>query len=119
MTNTRITDPEVLEKRYPCILRKFALRSGSGGRGRHNGGEGVIREIEFLRPVQCSIISERRVHHPYGMDGGEEGACGLNLWVTKGNRVVNMGGKGSIPMKTGDRVVIMTPGGGGYGKVVE
>ncbi|KAK4934667.1 hypothetical protein LTR10_024131 [Elasticomyces elasticus] len=123
MTNTRITDPEILEKRYPCILRKFQLREGSGGKGLHKGGEGAIREIEFLTPLQCSILSERRVHRPYGMDGGEPGATGLNLWlckdtVTGQDRTVNIGGKGSVPMKTGDRVVIMTPGGGGYGKAV-
>lgn len=123
MTNTRITDPEILEKRYPCILRKFQLRQGSGGKGLHKGGEGAIREIEFLTPLQCSILSERRVHRPYGMDGGEPGATGLNLWlckdsVTGQDRTVNIGGKGSVPMKTGDRVVIMTPGGGGYGKAV-
>jgi 5-oxoprolinase (ATP-hydrolysing) len=122
MTNTRITDPEILEKRYPCILRKFQLREGSGGEGLHKGGEGVIREIEFLTPLQCSILSERRVHRPYGMDGGGPGATGLNLWlckdaVTGQDRTVNIGGKGSVAMKTGDRVVIMTPGGGGYGKV--
>lgn len=120
MTNTRITDPEILEKRYPCILRKFQLREGSGGKGWHTGGEGVIREIEFLTSLQCSILSERRVHQPYGMAGGGPGATGLNLWlckdpVTGQDRKVNIGGKGSIAVKTGDRVVIMTPGGGGYG----
>ncbi|KAH8802560.1 Hydantoinase B/oxoprolinase-domain-containing protein [Xylogone sp. PMI_703] len=122
MTNTHITDPEILEKRYPCILRKFELRNGSGGKGHHRGGEGVIREIEFLTPVQCSILSERRVHRPYGMEGGEAGATGLNLWLTKDmwtgeERKINIGGKASVPMKTGDRIVIMTPGGGGFGTV--
>ncbi|KAJ5619477.1 hypothetical protein N7510_003461 [Penicillium lagena] len=121
MTNTRITDPEILEKRYPCVLRRFELREGTGGAGRNQGGDGVAREIEFLTPVQCSILSERRVHRPYGMEGGEPGSTGLNLWLTKDkhtgqDRRVNMGGKGSVPMKTGDRVVIMTPGGGGYGR---
>ncbi|KAJ4172865.1 hypothetical protein NW754_003069 [Fusarium falciforme] len=120
MTNTRITDPEILEKRYPCILRRFELREATGGEGRNRGGDGVAREIEFLAPVQCSILSERRVHRPYGMEGGEAGAAGLNLWLTTDKytglaRKVNMGGKGSVPMKVGDRVVIMTPGGGGYG----
>ncbi|RTE77581.1 hypothetical protein BHE90_007940 [Fusarium euwallaceae] len=120
MTNTRITDPEILEKRYPCILRRFELREETGGEGRKRGGDGVAREIEFLAPVQCSILSERRVHRPYGMEGGEAGAAGLNLWLTTDkytgqDRKVNMGGKGSVPMKVGDRVVIMTPGGGGYG----
>ncbi|PNP59897.1 hypothetical protein FNYG_14776 [Fusarium nygamai] len=120
ITNTRITDPEILEKRYPCILRRFELRDKTGGEGWFRGGDGVAREIEFLTPVQCSILSERRVHRPCGMDGGEPGQTGLNLWLTKDKytgheRRVNMGGKGSIPMKTGDRVLIMTPGGGGYG----
>lgn len=120
MTNTRITDPEILEKRYPCILRRFELREGTGGEGRNRGGDGVAREIEFLAPVQCSILSERRVHRPYGLEGGGPGQTGLNLWLTKDkhtglDRRVNMGGKGSVPMKVGDRVVIMTPGGGGYG----
>lgn len=120
MTNTRITDPEILEKRYPCVLRRFELRENTGGAGRNRGGDGVSREIEFLTPVQCSILSERRVHKPYGMAGGEPGETGLNLWLTRDkytglDRKVNMGGKGSVPMKVGDRVVIMTPGGGGYG----
>ncbi len=122
MTNTRITDPEILEKRYPCVLRRFELRPDTGGVGRNRGGDGVVREIEFLTPVQCSILSERRVHRPYGMAGGEAGQAGLNLWLTKDQwtnkeRRVNMGGKGSVAMETGDRVVINTPGGGGYGKV--
>lgn len=121
MTNTRITDPEILEKRYPCVLRRFELRDGSGGAGLNPGGEGVVREIQFLTPVHCSILSERRVHRPYGMMGGEPGAAGLNLWLTTDKhtgqeRKVNMGGRGSVPMKTGDRVVIITPGGGGYGR---
>ncbi|KAL2203289.1 hypothetical protein CC79DRAFT_1280421 [Sarocladium strictum] len=122
MTNTRITDPEILEKRYPCILRRFELRENTGGKGRNRGGDGVAREIEFLAPMQCSILSERRVHRPYGMDGGGSAETGLNLWLTTDQytghqRQVNIGGKGSVPVKVGDRVVIMTPGGGGYGSV--
>ncbi|KAK5261807.1 hypothetical protein LTR40_001550 [Exophiala xenobiotica] len=73
MTNTCITDPEILEKRYPCVLRQFTLRDGSGGVGAKMGGDGVVREIEFLEEVQCSILSERRVHRPYGMEGGGKG----------------------------------------------
>ncbi|KAF9890124.1 hypothetical protein FE257_006285 [Aspergillus nanangensis] len=120
MTNTRITDPEILEKRYPTLLRQFTLRSGSGGKGLHPGGNGVVRDIEFLSPMECSILSERRVHRPYGLEGGEAAQSGLNLWVSKDKetgeeRVVNIGGKNTVSVKTHDRVVIMTAGGGGWG----
>ncbi|KAF8447096.1 Hydantoinase B/oxoprolinase-domain-containing protein [Kalaharituber pfeilii] len=121
MTNTRITDAEVFERRYPVLLREFGLRKGSGGRGRWNGGDGVVRDIEFRMPVQVSILSERRVFRPYGMNGGEDGACGVNLWVRKNEdgkeRVVNLGGKNTAGMKDGDRIIVMTPGGGGWGDV--
>jgi len=114
-TNTRITDPEILERRYPVILRQFGLRKGSGGIGAHPGGEGVIREIEPLRPLTMSILSERRTLHPYGMNGGGDGACGLNLLVKKGGRIVNMGGRCSTEIDVGESMLIETPGGGGYG----
>ncbi|KAJ5117008.1 hypothetical protein N7456_001356 [Penicillium angulare] len=122
MTNTRITDPEILEKRYPTMLRQFTLRNGSGGRGRNPGGEGVIRDIEFLAPMQCSILSERRVHRPYGLEGGEYAQPGLNHWITRDGetgeeRHINIGGKNTVSVKTHDRVVIMTAGGGGWGAV--
>lgn len=83
MTNTRITDSEVFERRYPVLLREFGLREGSRGRGQHDGGEGVVRDIEFRIPVQVSILSERRVYHPYGLEGGGDAACGLNIWARK------------------------------------
>lgn len=122
MTNTRITDPEILEKRYPCLLRQFSLRQGSGGLGARRGGDGVTRDIEFLEPLQCSILSERRVFQPYGMEGGGQAQRGLNLWVTKDDvsgeeRTVNMGGKNTVKVKAGDRVIINTPGGGAWGAV--
>lgn len=105
MTNTRITDPEVMERRYPVILARFELRPGSGGDGQHRGGDGVIRELEFRRPVKCSVLSERRVYQPYGLHGGEPAQLGLNLWISKDEkgkeRVVNMGGKNTVPMQTG------------------
>jgi 5-oxoprolinase (ATP-hydrolysing) len=71
MTNTRITDPEILERRYPLLLREFAIRNGSGGEGRHRGGDGLIREVEFLEPLNMAILSERRVFAPYGLEGGD------------------------------------------------
>ncbi|KAJ5349197.1 hypothetical protein N7541_006924 [Penicillium brevicompactum] len=122
MTNTRITDPEILEKRYPTMLRQFTLRQGSGGQGRNPGGEGVIRDIEFLSPMKCSILSERRVHQPYGLEGGQNAQSGLNLWVTRDDetgeeRIINIGGKNTVEMKTHDRIVINTAGGGGWGAV--
>jgi 5-oxoprolinase (ATP-hydrolysing) len=95
MTNTRITDAEVFERRYPVILREFSIREGSGGLGEYEGGDGVIRDIEFRMPVQVSILSERRIYRPYGMAGGEDAKCGLNLWVRKvkgAERTINLGG---------------------------
>ncbi|KAF7556528.1 hypothetical protein G7Z17_g1318 [Cylindrodendrum hubeiense] len=83
MTNTRITDPEILEKRYPVVLREFSIRDGSGGKGRWNGGHGIRRAYEFGRDMGCSIVSERRVTRPYGMKGGEDGKSGVN-YVAKG-----------------------------------
>lgn len=115
MTNTRITDPEVLERRYPVILRKFCLREGSGGAGAHPGGDGIIRELEFSIPTKVSILSERRTYAPYGLEGGEDGGKGQNLWVKKSGRVINLGGKNTAMMATGDRIVIKSPGGGGWG----
>ena len=116
MTNTRITDPEILERRYPVILRRFCLREGSGGAGVHPGGDGIIRDIEFRLPIKVSILSERRAFAPYGLEGGEDGLRGRNVWVRKNGRTVNLGGKNTAMMDSGDRIVVMSPGGGGWGK---
>lgn len=117
MTNTRMTDTEIFERRYPVILREFSVRRGSGGRGKYHGGDGAVRDIEFRQPVEASILSERRVVAPHGMNGGENGSRGLNLWIRDGSKsVINIGGKNSVHVKPGDRVIIMTPGGGGCGK---
>ncbi|GAB7353474.1 hypothetical protein MBLNU459_g3929t1 [Dothideomycetes sp. NU459] len=120
ITNTRIGDPEVFEKRYPVLLHEFSIRKGSGGRGAHSGGDGCIRDIEFRMPLQVSILSERRVIPPYGMAGGEEGSRGVNLWKRidpeDGSlRTISLGGKATVKMNAGDRIIVMTPGGGGYG----
>ena len=115
MTNTRITDPEILEKRYPVLLREFSIRRNSGGSGKFSGGNGLIRELEFLEELNAAILSERRVHQPYGLKGGESGKCGLNLFLRKDGTKLFLGGKNEIFAKIGDRIRIETPGGGGYG----
>ncbi|MCZ6558381.1 MAG: hydantoinase B/oxoprolinase family protein [SAR324 cluster bacterium] len=115
MSNTRITDAEILERRFPLLLREFSIRPESGGRGRHNGGNGLVREIEFLIPMNAAILSERRVYPPYGLAGGEPGMMGRNLIIRADGRVINLGGKNEIHVEPGDRIRIETPGGGGYG----
>lgn len=107
------------------ILRQFGYRPNSGGHGKYTGGNGVIREMEFLQPIEVSMLSERRVHAPYGAEGGEPGSTGLNIQVKKAQqddqgsskkeRRINIGGKATVKFQTGDRLVIHTPGGGGWG----
>lgn len=112
MTNTRITDAEVYELRYPVILRQFSIRKGSGGKGLYRGGDGVIRELEFRIPLSASMLSERRVYRPYGLAGGESGQPGLNLYVKKEldgtERVINIGGKMELKVQPGERIIIHT-----------
>lgn len=119
MTNTRITDAESLETRYPVILREFSIRAGSGGKGKFNGGNGVVRDIECRAPLHFSVITERRITEPYGMHGGAPGGRGANYWVKKNpdgsERWINLGCKNIVGMGVGDRCIIHTPGGGGYG----
>lgn len=120
MTNTRITDPEIFEKRYPVILHEFSIRQGSGGAGRWQGGNGCVRDIEFRMPLQVSVLTDRRVTAPYGLEGGEEGQRGQNIWVRKdpitgATRNISLGPRKTSHFAAGDRVIIRTPGGGGYG----
>lgn len=116
MTNTRITDPEILETRYPIILNRFCLRSDeSGGKGKFNGGEGVERELMFRKPVTLSVLTERRVLQPYGMAGGLAGKCGQNLLRKCDGRTIYLGSKTAVEIGTGDIFAMKTPGGGGYG----
>ncbi|MEC9296092.1 MAG: hydantoinase B/oxoprolinase family protein [SAR324 cluster bacterium] len=117
MTNTRITDPEILERRYPVMLREFSVRKNSGGSGKFIGGDGLVREVEFLEPLNAAILSERRVHQPYGLNGGEPGKSGLNLFFRNDGTILFLSGKNEIHAETGDRIRIETPGGGGYGKL--
>ncbi|XP_043474758.1 5-oxoprolinase [Leptopilina heterotoma] len=117
MTNTRITDPEILEIRYPIILTKFSLRSGSGGRGAFHGGDGVIRQLMFRAPMTLSVLTERRVFNPPGSNGGLSGARGKNTLIKANGRIINLGAKTAVPVTNGDIFILETPGGGGYGFV--
>lgn len=116
MTNTRITDAEVLESRYPVRLMRFALRHGSGGAGIHDGGEGIERELLFLEPVTCSIIGQHRASGPYGMAGGRAGSVG-EQWLLRGALRLPLAGVGTTQLQAGDRILIRTPGGGGWGSL--
>lgn len=117
MTNTRLTDPEVLEYRYPVRLREFSIRRGSGGPGVHRGGDGVVRRLEFLRAVDVSILSQRRgPFAPYGMAGGEPGAVGNNTLFRSEGVTEHLPAIARFTAAPGDVLVIQTPGGGGWGR---
>jgi 5-oxoprolinase (ATP-hydrolysing) len=115
MTNSRLTDPEVLEFRFPVRLQSYAIRSGSGGAGRWHGGDGGVRRIEFLEPMTASILSNGRTYPAFGMAGGKPGAVGVNRIERAGGAHEVLAHIGSSPMQVGDVFVIETPGGGGYG----
>jgi 5-oxoprolinase (ATP-hydrolysing) len=117
MTNTRLTDPEVIERRYPVRIHEFAIRRGSGGAGTHRGGDGLVRRIEFLKPLKVSMLSERRgPYAPFGQHGGHPGALGRNTIFRAGTTdEIDLGGKFSIDIAPGDVLQIETPGGGGWG----
>ena len=116
MTNTRLTDPEVLEGRFPVLLESFQIRRGSGGRGGHRGGDGVIRRLRFRECMVASILSNHRKIAPYGLAGGQSGLVGRNYVERHDGTLVELSGTAQVEMKAGDRFVIETPGGGGYGK---
>jgi 5-oxoprolinase (ATP-hydrolysing) len=115
MTNTRMTDPEVLELRYPVRLEAFAIRRGSGGTGCWRGGDGTVRRIRFLEPMTAVILSSRRNVPPFGLDGGADGACGRQWVERSGGSRSAMTGTDRTELAPGDVFVIETPGGGGYG----
>ncbi|MFF9606375.1 hydantoinase B/oxoprolinase family protein [Streptomyces sp. NPDC014684] len=116
MTNSRLTDPEVLEWRLPVRLEEFTVRRGSGGAGRRRGGDGAVRRIRFLEPMTVSTLSQHRRVPPYGMAGGEPGALGANRVERADGTVTDLGGSGSADVGPGDVLVVETPGGGGYGR---
>jgi 5-oxoprolinase (ATP-hydrolysing) len=115
MTNSRLTDPEVLEWRYPVLLEGFTLRRGSGGAGRWRGGDGVVRRLRFLAPMTAAVLSGRRLTQPFGLNGGGAGAAGINRVERADGASLDIGPTGAVDMGVGDVLVIETPGGGGYG----
>ncbi len=116
MTNSRITDLEVLEMRFPVRVEAFCIRRGSGGAGKYHGGDGVIRKIRFLQPMTAAILSNRRRYPPFGLAGGQPGALGKNTLIRANGESVELGSCAQIQVHAGDLFVIETPGGGGYGK---
>jgi 5-oxoprolinase (ATP-hydrolysing) len=115
MTNSRLTDPEVLEFRFPVRLESYAIRQGSGGAGRWTGGDGGVRRVRFLEAMTASILSNGRVHPAFGLAGGQRGAPGLNRVVRVDGRMEALAHIGSAEMQPGDVFEIHTPGGGGFG----
>jgi 5-oxoprolinase (ATP-hydrolysing) len=116
MTNSRLTDPEVLELRYPVILRRFAVRRGSGGAGRHRGGDGVVREVIFREAMEAGILSTRRKTLPFGLEGAGPGLPGVNRLRRANGQVEVLGGCAMVLVEPGDAFIIETPGGGGFGR---
>ena len=116
MTNTRLTDPEILEWRFPVLLESFSLRRRSGGAGKFRGGDGVIRKVKFLEAMTASILSGHREIPPYGMAGGEPGKIGNNYVIRTDGSKNELRGTDSTEVEANDVMVIETPGGGGYGK---
>lgn len=116
MTNSRLTDPEILEFRFPVRLESYAIRHGSGGAGRWRGGNGGVRKVRFLEPMTAAILSNNRIHAPFGMAGGEAAQRGRNRVERADGRVEELGHIGKTDMGVGDVFVIETPGGGGYGE---
>lgn len=117
MTNSRLTDPEILEWRFPVILESFSIRQGSGGKGLKHGGDGVVRRLKFLEAMNVNTLSGHRKVPPYGMAGGGSGEVGENTVEHADGSVTHLSGTDQIDIKAGDTFVLKTPGGGGYGKV--
>ena len=116
MTNTRNTPIEVIEQEYPMRIEEYSIRQGSGGAGRFKGGDGLLRSYQFLSPATITLLTERRRLAPYGLHGGPAGQCGKNIFYSaKSNKESVIPGKTHIEAKAGDRLTILTPGGGGWG----
>lgn len=116
MTNTRATDPEILEHRYPVILNRYKIRKESGGSGKWNGGDGIIREMTFTEPVSLSVLTQHRKIHPYGLNGGNNGKTGKQEVTRKDGSEQKLSWRDGADLKSGDTFILKTPGGGGFGE---
>jgi len=117
MTNTLNTPVEALEHEYPIVIEEYRIRNGSGGKGKFRGGDGLVRSFLFLQDCSVTILSERRLRCPYGLFGGEPGKCGENWLIKADGKRVKLDPKVNLHLKKGDKIVMLTPGGGGWGKV--
>jgi 5-oxoprolinase (ATP-hydrolysing) len=115
MTNSRLTDPEVLEANFPVLLEEFSIRRGSGGAGAHRGGDGAVRRVRFLEKMQAGILSGRRLTRPFGLEGGKDGAPGANRIERAGGGIEQLGPSADSELHPGDVFAVETPGGGGFG----
>ena len=116
MTNSRLTDPEILEWRFPVLLESYGIRAHSGGAGKYRGGDGTVRRMRFLEPMTAAILSNRRIVPPYGLEGGAPGRVGLNRVERTDGTVQALASTDETAMAPGDVFVIETPGGGGFGR---
>jgi 5-oxoprolinase (ATP-hydrolysing) len=116
MTNSRLTDPEILERRHPVRVEHFGIRHGSGGEGLSRGGDGALRRIVFLQPAEAALLSTRREHRPQGVEGGQSALPGAQRLIAASGTVKELPGCFSVTLAAGDAIEIATPGGGGFGR---
>jgi 5-oxoprolinase (ATP-hydrolysing) len=116
MTNTRITDPEILEHRYPVRVNRFSIRKNSGGNGKWRGGNGIVREFLFNEKMSVNILAQHRIEKPFGLNGGGPGKPGKQVLIRKSGQRIALRGLAQVEVQEGDRIIIETPGGGGTGR---
>jgi 5-oxoprolinase (ATP-hydrolysing) len=115
MTNTAITDPEIIERRYPVRVREFSLRRSSGGTGKWQGGDGLVREFEFLQPLTVSLLTQHRTTEPFGMSGGGAGQSGRQILIKADGSTTPLPSSATLRVQASERLRLETPGGGGWG----
>jgi 5-oxoprolinase (ATP-hydrolysing) len=117
MTNTAITDPEILEWRFPVRLERFAVRKNSGGQGESTGGNGIVREMVFTEPVSLSLLTQNRIQGPYGLNGGQAGHPGEQHLAKRNGEEIELASVAQLELEASDRLIMKTPGGGGWGEI--